>query len=130
MNITLSTTLVRDDSGAVDVESSVAAFRAAVLQHIAARETETTTIALAVDELFTEKRGARLHMPYVVSQCQQKLNAQPENFKALGERVAQYVRDNAGERDSGKLFNIGKGKNGGVTRWSDAPAPKPETPAK
>lgn len=127
---TLLINLVRFEDGSINVDATLDAAHSQLLNHIAARETETATIAAAVDELFTEKLGARLNMPYVVSQCQQKLNAQPENFKALGERVAQYVRDNAGERDSGKLFSIGKGKLGGVLRWSDQPAPKPETAAK
>lgn len=127
MNVSLTITLARDASGAVDVDASVEAFKTAVHQHIAARETETATIALAVDDLFSSKPGARLNMPYVQSSVATALNAQPENFKALGERIAVYIRENAGDRDSGKLFHIGKGKVGGVTRWSDQPAPKPET---
>ena len=125
---TLLINLVRFEDGSIKVDGTLDAAHSQLLNHIAARETETATIAAAVDELFTDKLGARLNMPYVVSQCQQKLNAQPENFKALGERVAQYVRDNAGPRESGKLFNIGKGKGGGVTRHSDQPEPaaKPE----
>lgn len=118
---TLLINLVRFEDGSINVDGTLDAAHSQLLNHIAARETETATIAAAVDELFTDKLGARLNMPYVVSQCQQKLNAQPENFKALGERVAQYVRDNAGE---GGLFKIGKGKGGGVLRTADQPKPE------
>jgi hypothetical protein len=65
-------------------------------------------------------------MPYVVGQTLRGLNVQPENYKTLESLVASFIRENAGDRDSGKAFNIGKGKGGGVLRWIDQPAPKPD----
>lgn len=123
---TLNITLARSADGSVDVDASVAAFKAAVLVHIAERETETATIAAAVSETFDSLNGARANMPYVVGETVRRLNPQPANYNALTAAVAQYIRDNAGDRDSGKLFAIGKGKGGGVLRHSDQPEPKPE----
>lgn len=121
----LTVTLVRGTDGSIDVRGSLAAFEAALHKHVAERETETATIAAAVNQVFDNlaKTGARANMPYVKSATLTVLNALPGNFNELGERVAQYIRDNAGED---KLFTIGKGKGGGVARNSDKPAPKPE----
>jgi hypothetical protein len=128
---TITINLVRDESGALDVEASVAGARADILNYQANRETETATIALAVAEVFAKFPAARLNMPVVRSMTLHALNAQPENFQALGDRVLDYVRENAGEkRTDGKLFKISKGKGGGVRLWSDVPEEKPATDAK
>lgn len=124
---TLSITLARSSDGSVDEAGTLDACRAAVRKYVAERETETSQIADAVGALFDRLAGGRANMPYVQSSVLHALNAQPENFKVLGEKIAQYVRDNAGDRESGKLFHIGKGKTGGVTRWSDQPLPAPES---
>lgn len=119
---TLSIALVRTDSGSVDLDATLAGAKSAVLSHIAEAETQTAEIASAVSSVFDTLNGARANMPYVQSSAARLLNAQPENHKALTERVAQYVRDNAStDRADGKLFSIQKGKGGGVSRWSDVP---------
>lgn len=123
---TLNITLARFTDGSVDVDASLAAAKSAILNHIAARETEQATVADAVAETFDKLNGAKANMPYVVNATLRSLNAQPENFKSLSELVAGYIRENAGDKDSGKLFHIGKGKGGGVLRHSDQPVAKPE----
>lgn len=121
---TLSITLARHSDGSVDEAGTLAACQAAVRKYVAERETEQATIAAAVSEVFDTLKGARANMPYVVNQALRSLNALPENFKALSERTAEYIREHAGDRDSGALFSIGKGKGGGVVRWSDQPLPE------
>lgn len=123
---TLNITLARAADGSVDVAATLAACQGAVHQYIASRETEQTVIASAVSEVFDALKGGRANMPFVVNQALRTLNAQPENFKALSDRCAEYIRENASEdRASGKLFKIGKGKGGGVTRWADQPEAAP-----
>lgn len=122
---TLNITLARSADGAVDLDGTLAACRTAVLKFVAERETERETIGAAVAETFDALNGARANMPYVVGQTLRSLNVQPENFKALESLVGSYIRENAGDKDSGKLFQIGKGKGGGVIRHSDQPV-KPE----
>jgi hypothetical protein len=125
-NITIS--LVTKD-GSVDQEASRQAFDTALSKYIAERETEESTIAAAVSAVFDKFPGAAVNMPALASMALQHLNALPSNYSTLDEKCKQYVRDNAGARESGKLFVIGKGKNGGVKRWADQPAAAPEAPA-
>ena len=120
--IALATYCVRDEKGSIDVDATVAKFRADVLRHQVERETEQATIGTAVHAVFDEYPGASLNMPYVQSQTLSKLNAQPENFKALGKRVQRFIQENAAnERSAGMTFRIAKGKGGGVSRWVDVP---------
>jgi nucleoid-associated protein YejK len=132
MSKTLTISLVALASGGIDQDASKQAFADALDNYCAQHDLEQESIGEAVHALFDRPdlaRGARLNMPYVVSQTLTALNASAANFKTLSERVAQYVRDNAGERESGATFGIGKGKGGGVCRWADVPV-KPETDSK
>jgi hypothetical protein len=125
----ITVTLVSKD-GSLNQDASEAAFRSAYLNFVAQRETEQSTIADAVGALFDAHQGTSINMPAVASMACAKLNAQPENYSTLTELVLSYVRENASEkREDGKLFRIGKGKGGGVKRWSEIPveAPKPES---
>lgn len=121
---TLTITLARHSDGSVDESATLAACQSAVRKYVAERETEQATIAAAVSEVFDALKGARANMPYVVNQALRTLNALPENFKALSERVAEYLREHAGDRSAGAKFGILKGKGGGVVRWSDQPEEK------
>jgi len=107
-------------SGSVDVEATVSNFRSALVKHLAERETEQATIALAVHAVFDKNRGQVISMPALTGLALQELNAQPENFAALTDRVQEYVRDHS--KGDASLFVIAKGKGGGVRRRSDIPA--------
>ena len=71
-------------------------------------------------------------MPTVGSLVAQKLNAPPEAFGTISERVLNYVRANSQTTGSEKegnlvqhpdsLFLIGKGKGGGAAVRADRPA--------
>ena len=116
--------------GHIDIEASTQAFRAACLKRQAELETEQEQIAEAVSALFDTYQGKSIAMPAVASMTAQKLNAQPENFKVLSDRVLDYVRANSQgevkdgvEQHPGSLFVITKGKGGGCYRRADRPAP-------
>ena len=125
--------------GKIDIDASTQAFRSAALKRQAELETESAEIAQACSELFDDHRGKAIPMPTVGSMVAQKLNAQPENFKVLSDRVLDYVRANSqstGSEDEGTLvlhpdseYVIGKGKGGGCYRRADAPV-KPAKGAK
>jgi hypothetical protein len=104
--------------GSVDVAASTAKFTAALNDYVVSRETENGQIATAVSAVFDEHKGKTLTMPTLAALAVQKLNAQPENFKALSERVSTFVRE-----QNGTTLRITKGKGGGVSRVADAPAP-------
>jgi hypothetical protein len=63
--------------------------------------------------------GKTLAMPIVSNYALIRLNAQPENYSALNERVLQYIRDN--KVGDASLFVVSKGKGGGCSRRSDVP---------
>lgn len=128
MQINLHSYVVRGSDGSVDAEATIGKFGTDLARYIAERETEQETIANAVHAVFDHYKGASLNMPALVSMTLTKLNAQPESFKALSDRVLSFVRENAqGETKDGvserpnSLFVIGKGKGGGVKRRSDIP---------
>lgn len=121
---------VRTSEGQIDLEGTCEAFASDLIKFQAERETETSVVAEAVNAVFSAHPGARMNMPYVTSEALRLLNVQPETHKLLTERVQVFIRDNSGaERSSGKLFHIGKGKGGGVSRWSDVPLTEEEVKA-
>lgn len=125
----ITVTLVSKD-GLVDQDASETAFRTALLNYVANRETEQSTIASAVNAQFDKHPGASINMPALASMTLASLNVQPENYGTLEKLALDYVRENASDkREDGKLFKIGKGKGGGCRRWSDVPvdAPKPDS---
>jgi hypothetical protein len=119
--INLATYSIRAADGSIDLEATAEKFAADLLRFQAECETEAATIGAAIHAVFDQYPGARLNMPAVTSMALQRLNVQPENFKILTEKVQGYIRDHAGDRASGALFGIGKGKGGGVCRWADVP---------
>lgn len=135
MNNTITIALVNGTDD--DLETNVQAFREAYLSYVAERGIEDEQIATAVDAVFDQYKGASINMPALAGFVLQRLNAQPENFTALEERVLDYVRRNAdqselkdketkavirqAEAPRTRTFSIGKGKGGGVRRWSDVP---------
>jgi len=130
-SLSITVDLVTTD-GAINIDASQAAFRTAALKRQAELETEGAEIASACAELFEQYKGKAIPMPTVGSMVAQKLNAEPENFKVLSDRVLDYVRSNSQERKAAdgtvtkhedSLFVIGKGKNGGCYVRADRPAP-------
>lgn len=133
MSTSLTVDLVLRD-GHIDQAASEAAFRTALLRTIAEAETQAQQIGEVVSDLFDQYKGAAIGMPALASMAAQKLNAQPENFKVLSDRVLDYVRSNSqttGSEEAGNLvehpnslFVIAKGKGGGCYRRADRPAPE------
>ena len=132
---TLTIALVVTADG-IDQDASRQAFNSALVNYVAEREVEDDNIGSAVHAVFDQYPSANINMPALTSYVLQKLNAQPENFNTLEVRVMEYVRSNAdlsekkdkagniiqsAEAPRTRAFVIGKGKGGGVKRWSDHP---------
>jgi len=117
-NVTMAGYVVKTD-GEINVEETVQKFRAELLVYKTERELESETVGQAVHAVFDDWRGVNINMPALQTAALKYLNFQPENHKALSQKVTEYVRANAGKRETGALFFIGKGKGGGVKRWSD-----------
>lgn len=133
----LTVKLVRSSNGEIDDAASTAAFQAELAQYKANRELEESTISDAVHAVFDQYPDAVMTMPVIRTFSLQKLNAQPANAEILGEKVLEFVRENAdrpaqkdkktkailvpAEPPRTRTFAIVKGARGGVRRWSDVP---------
>jgi len=114
---------MRDNKGAIDVGRTVFKFEEVLMSYLAAAELEDGFIANAVNGVFDQYKGANINMPALQASALQKMNAVPSNFKLLSQKVGEFVRANAStSRSDGRAFKIGKGKGGGVSRWSDSVA--------
>lgn len=114
MATSITVDLVRSSDGSVDTKATLASCEGAIARWCAERETESATVGAAVDALFAAHPGERLPMPYLVSEACKHLNAQPANFKALGLKVSEYVRENS--KGEAPLFSIAKGAGGGCAK--------------
>lgn len=115
MQINIASYVVFGATGSVDHEATLAKFAGDLARYEAERETECATIGAAVHALFDQHIGKRIPMPFLQGEVLKALNAQPENYKVLTEKVTDYVR-------TSPEFDTAKGKGGGVGRVSDLPA--------
>lgn len=137
-NIVLSQFVVRSASGSVDMEKTLAKFEHTVSQFIADRETEETQIADAIEAVLSENVGTRTNLDFVTGTVARSLNATALNYGDLKAKAADYIRQNAcGEKDGkpvdtktgeelpeARRYFLGKGRDGGVSRWTDRLAAK------
>ena len=124
---TLTVSLVPGVNG-IDTEASKEAFDTALASYIAEQETENANFLTALNVVFDRHPDKGINLPALQSMAAQELNAQPENWNALSERVADFVRansqgkkleDGSFERPE-SMFVMGKGRtNGGVRRRTD-----------
>jgi hypothetical protein len=122
--IILSQFVVRSHDGGIDQDATIDKFKRTLSEFIAERDTENATIEAAVEKVLS--CGARVNMDFLVSAVCRELNADSANFKILGDKVRNFVRENSCDKDGNgmplnptKRYHIGKGKGGGVGRWSD-----------
>ena len=90
--------------GKVDELASTQAFQAALSEHIAQYEVESSAISDAVNAVFDQYPGKAI-----------------ASHGSLCERVLDFVRANQGE---GGTLQMRKGKGGGISRVADLPAAK------
>lgn len=137
----LSNFAVRDESGKLDFDATMAAFAARLTDYEAAVGMETEQIANAVHSVFNKFPSINLTMDAIVSFALPDLNPTPDNHTILSARIKDYIRDNAdrpavldevtkatitpAEAPRTRLFAIAKGKGGGVRSWNHTPI-KPE----
>lgn len=112
ININISSYAVRDLNGSIDHESTLKKFAIDLREYEAERELESSTIGAVIHKIFDRHLGKRLSTPFVVGEALNALNAQPENYKALTDKVSEFLRSSA-------EFDARKGKGGGVSRRCD-----------
>jgi len=108
--------VVRFADGSVDLDSTMEQIRLSVAGIIEQMESESEGIGKAVNGIFDKYRGQTIAMPALQALVLQQMNASPETFKSLSEKVGEYLRNNSGEF---ALFTIARGRSGGVSRNAD-----------
>lgn len=117
MNIVLSSYVVLFSDNSIDHEATLEKFASDLLRFEELKDKENAVIAGAIHSLFDQFQGARLNMPYVTGEVLRKLNAQPDNYKVLSDKVQAYIRENS--QGDKAVFTINRGKGGGIARNSD-----------
>lgn len=125
---------VCDDNGNVDINATCVKFRTILNNYVSDIEQESAAISSAVNAVFDQHRGARLNIPYIVTQSLVRLNAQPDTQSMLTEKIKQFIRANSdqqirkdkvgnivsvAEPIRTRSFGIGVGRGNGIVRWSD-----------
>lgn len=101
-------------NGSVDREATIAKFSGDLAAWEADREADNAAIGVAVHTLFDRHLGKRIPMPFLTGEVLKALSAQPDNYKSLTEKVADYIR-------TSPEFDTAKGKGGGCGRVCDLP---------
>lgn len=115
--INLSSYVVRSGSGSIDHEATVSKFADDLIAFEIKLEAENADIGQSVHALFDQFKGARLNTPFVVNETLRRLNVKPENYKALTDKVTDYIRNRSQGENS--TFTVSKGKGGGIARRCD-----------
>ena len=134
--------LVKDNDGKVDLDTSVARFRAYAVKYLAGQAADEELVAKCLHSLFDQYRGANLNLDFIKSQTVALMKAEvpelgdPSLYLRLCARVEEYLHENtnrpaveakgdkpAVEAVVGKAFNSKRGKSAGFTRVSDQAAP-------
>jgi hypothetical protein len=117
MSNNISSFLVRFSNGSINVTASVSAFEAALNDYVKASEETNSGIDAAVNAVFDKHKGARMPVPTLVSLALGEMNCSASDWAERSKQVHAYVTGNKG------LFEVKKGKGGGVARLADLPAP-------
>ena len=124
--------LVSFSDGSIDEESSLALFSEKVRAHIESEKYDETEIENVVHAIFDDYRGAGCSLDYIESQAVVRLRPGKEFHAQFVSRVKRYMQNNmdkvsdkrtgaVGEEPRTRLFSCGRGRSGGIRRWSDVP---------
>lgn len=107
------------NGAAVNLDATIAAFSEALAQFIATEELVNGRVAQYVHEVFDQFPGCRFNTDSIISFTLKAMEATPDQYPALSEAIKGYITANKGERASGAIFRVQRGKGGGVARWVD-----------
>lgn len=100
--------LKRNEDGSVNVENTVNAFRAAVVEFKANSEIPQEKLVEALKKVFASRSEKRLPMALLTSYASDYLDTTSTNLTATMESLRLSIR---GNKD---VFKVVQGKNGGV----------------
>ena len=112
--------LVLSADGTVDYEASAHKFMGEIKGYETLVESGDKAIREVVGGLFDQYKGTNI--TNLGSFVLRGLNPTPDTIAELTLRVKEWLGANTGERDSGSLLGVKKGKGGGSFRHSDKAA--------
>lgn len=106
---TVAFNLVRSMTGEIDVQASLAEANRVIAQCAMEEQEEFGMIAQAVERVWDQRPSAKvMSIDALTSFALSEINAEPDQYVDLVERIKGYIRSNT------SLFHIAKGKGGGV----------------
>jgi len=106
---TLTFNLVRSVGGEIDVQASLAEANRVIAEKVMEEQEEFGMIAQAVERVWDQRPTAKvMSIDALTSFALSEINAEPDQYSDLVERIKTYIRMNT------SLFHIAKGKGGGV----------------
>lgn len=106
------------ENGAVNYEASQQKLIKDLQEFEAQNNQEYEMASQYVHNVFESNKGSRLATDFVISQAFINSGEPASKFPVLTEVFRDYIKANTGEKDTA-LFGMGKGKGGGIWRWSD-----------
>lgn len=106
---TITFNLVRTVGGEIDVQASLSEANRVIAQKAMEEQEEFGMIAQAVERVWDQRPTAKvMSIDALTSFALSEINAEPDQYVDLVERIKTYIRSNT------SLFHIAKGKGGGV----------------
>jgi hypothetical protein len=111
--------------GIINSELSLANLKTAFDKHNEAQKAKNGAIGNAVESVYDQWLGSRIKIKDLVTYVIGKLNVSPDLFKQVDVSVRAFIAANP------EIYNVVvKGKNSGVARICDIPAPALPAPKK
>lgn len=126
-SINLGTFAVRNAEGNIDHEATLLKFAEVISTWEIEAEQAEGAIRQVVSAIFDQYKGATLNKKFITGQALRQLNATPENWTEMEDKVSSYLKNNSqGEvaedgthERPNSLFVTRPGKGGGTFRRAD-----------
>lgn len=107
------------NGASVDMAATVEKFSSALQEFLANEELVNGKVAEYVHAVFDKFPGCRFNTDSLISFTLKEMEATPDQYPAMSEAIKGYVSANKGDKESGAMFRVQRGKGGGVCRWAD-----------
>ena len=108
-------------TGGIDYEASCKKLIDDLQQYEASLKATTSKVEDAILSVFDTYRGANLNKDALTTFTMQTLGAGPLDYAIYKEAIDAVLKQDTGDRESGKSFGMRKGVGGGFWLWADKP---------
>lgn len=108
MNISLIDYVVMSGNK-VDHQATLHKFSGDLQRYKTEKESQDSLFKIALEQSFSQYNKRPLSKPFLVNEVLSKINAQPENYKEVGQQVLNFIEDNCNGEESWLVSVRGKG---------------------